>query len=121
MPAERSIYDQIVFDSEVERAFVDGLERRDDVRCYVKLPNWFTVPTPVGEYNPDWAIVMEDVDAHGDVTGKPLLYLVRETKSSETLSDLRPDEKRKILSGIQHFRHTLGVDYRVIIDTTTLP
>ena len=65
---------------EVEKRFVEGLEKRDDVKLYLKLPRWFTVPTPVGNYNPDWAIVLEERDAHGQATDKPLLYLVRETK-----------------------------------------
>ncbi|MFM7366358.1 MAG: 3'-5' exonuclease, partial [Sphaerospermopsis kisseleviana] len=57
-----------------EGKFVADLEKRDDVKLFIKLPNWFTVPTPVGEYNPDWAIVMEDRDEHGELVGKPLLY-----------------------------------------------
>lgn len=73
VPATRSVYDKIEFDSEIEKNFVEGLERIDQVRMYIKLPPWFTVPTPVGEYNPDWAIVWEDRDEHGQATGKPLL------------------------------------------------
>jgi type III restriction enzyme len=114
MPAERSVYDQVVYESEIERQFVDGLERRDDVRLYLKLPTWFTVPTPIGEYNPDWAVVMEDRDEHGQPTGRPLLYLVRETKSTTNLAELRSDERRKVLCGERHFKDTLGVDYKVI-------
>ena len=53
MPAEHSVYDHVIYDSEIERRFVNGLEHRDDVTPYVKLPSWFTVPTPVGEYDPD--------------------------------------------------------------------
>ena len=70
--------------------------------------------TPVGNYNPDWAIVMEERDAFGQATDKSLLYLVRETKSTTQLDDLRPDERRKILCGKNHFQETLGVDYRVV-------
>lgn len=121
IPAERALYDHVPFDSEIERAFVQGLERRDDVRCYVKLPSWFKVQTPVGEYNPDWAIVMEDCDAHGDTNGKPLLYLVRETKSSKDYRDLRIDESRKIRCGMRHFREALEVDYGVAVTASELP
>ena len=120
-PAGRSIYDHIPCDSEVEREFVKGLESRGDVKLYLKLPSWFTVPTPVGEYNPDWAIVMEDRDEHGRASGKPLLYLVRETKGDNWRTDLRPDERRKIHCAEQHFKKALGVDYRIVSKVGELP
>jgi len=120
-PAARSVYDHVVFDSEVEQQFVRGLERRDDVKLYLKLPGWFTVPTPVGDYNPDWAIVMEERDEHGQPLGKPLLYLVRETKGKDWQTDLRPDERRKTHCGEQHFQKTLGVNYRVVTEAGELP
>src|SRR5262249_16427089 len=72
--ATKSLYDRLVCDSEVERKFVRKLEQRDDVKFYVKLPAWFKVPTPVGTYNPDWALVMEERDQFGDAGAK--LYLV---------------------------------------------
>ena len=112
-PASRSLYDSVVCDSETEREFVQGLEARCDVRLYVKLPGWFKVPTPVGEYNPDWAIVREERDEHGEPSGEKL-YLVRETKSATDLDQLRPDEARKIRCGGEHFQGALGVDYKVV-------
>ena len=84
------------------------LERRDDVKLYLKLPNWFIVPTPIGEYNPDWAIVMEQRDEHGRPADDQLLYLVRETKDTTNLNELRPDEARKIHCGARHFEDALG-------------
>ena len=120
-PATHSIYDHVVCDSKIERQFVDGLERRDDVKLYLKLPAWFTVPTPIGEYNPDWAIVMEDRDAHGEPTAKPLLYLVRETKSTPDRDKWHPDERRKVTCGERHFQDTLGVDYKVVVSAGELP
>jgi len=121
IPAEHSIYDHVIYESEIEKAFVEGLERRDDVKLYVKLPSWFTVPTPVGEYNPDWAIVMEPRDEFGSPTGEELLYLVRETKDTPNLEVLRLDEARKIRCGERHFRDALGVNYKVITNTRELP
>jgi hypothetical protein len=56
----------------VERKFVQDLEARRDVKFYLKLPYWFNVPTPVGDYRPDWAIVMDGPETDG----KPVLYLV---------------------------------------------
>jgi type III restriction enzyme len=121
IPANRSIYDHVVYDSEVEKSFVEGLEKRDDVKLYLKLPNWFTVLTPVGEYNPDWAIVMEERDEHGNPTDKPLLYLVRETKDTHVLDELRPDERRKIICGERHFKDALKVNYKVVTSVNELP
>jgi len=121
VPAERSVYDHVVWDSEVERRFAEELDRREDVRLFLKLPSWFTVPTPIGEYNPDWAIVMEDRDEHGEPTGKPLLYLVRETKDTTDRSRLRADERRKIECGERHFRGALGVNYEVVTSVGELP
>ncbi|MGD1073359.1 MAG: DEAD/DEAH box helicase family protein [Bryobacteraceae bacterium] len=102
----RSIYDVIEFDSEVEKRFAKGLDDREDVKLFFKLPPWFRVQTPMGEYNPDWAIVKEEEGA-----GK--LYLVRETKGSEDGEDLRGRERKKIDCGKAHFA-ALGVDYKVI-------
>ena len=81
----------------------------------------FRVPTSVGIYCPDWAIVIEERDAYGQPTDKPLPYLVRETKSTTQLDDLRPDERRKILCGKSHFQEALGVDYRVVTTSNQLP
>jgi type III restriction enzyme len=120
VPAAHSIYDHMVHESEIEKAFVEGLERREDVKLYVKLPGWFTVPTPVGEYNPDWAIVLEPRDVFGKPSGDGLLYLVRETKSSTDLEDLRLDEARKIRCGERHFQDTLAVNYQVVTDARKL-
>jgi len=121
VPADASVYDHVICDSELEKQFVEGLSNRRDVKMFVKLPPWFTVPTPVGEYNPDWAIVMEELDEHGDPVGKPLLYLVRETKDRNWRTELRPDERRKIYCGERHFRGALGVDYKVVTDARELP
>jgi len=122
---DKTIYNRIPYDSGVEEKFIRDLEAREDVRLYVKLPSWFTVPTPVGDYNPDWAIVMDGPEANG----KPILYLVYETKSSPTKDKLRPNEWRKIKCGAAHFGSRKmgkqgaldGVDYRVVTSAGELP
>lgn len=121
VPASRSVYDHVVFDSQIERSFVEGLESREDVKIYLKLPKWFKVPTPVGDYNPDWAIVMEERDAHGKPTGRDLLYLVRETKGEKWKTELRPNERRKIECGERHFEDSLGVNFKVVSSAKELP
>jgi type III restriction enzyme len=105
----KSIYDALEYDSAVEAQFARDLDSRDDIKLFVKLPNWFKIETPIGTYNPDWAIVKQDGD------GEEKLYLVRETKGTENLDDLRPDERDKILCGTAHFA-TLGVNYKVVKD-----
>lgn len=110
------IYEGVVVDSEtIERPFAEALENDARIKLYVKLPAWFQVPTPIGSYNPDWAIVM------GGDDGEDRLYLVRETKGTTHLPDLRPDERRKILCGRKHFRDALNVDYRVVTNAGQLP
>jgi type III restriction enzyme len=109
------IYDGVDTNSEtIERPFAEGLERDARVKLYIKLPRWFEVATPIGNYNPDWAIVMDKGE------GQDRLYLVRETKGSSRTADLRPSEQRKIECGRQHFTKTLGVDYEVVKDISEL-
>jgi type III restriction enzyme len=111
------LYDGVIFDSEgVEKTFINDLEKRADVKLYIKLPDWFQVDTPIGRYNPDWAIVINNPE-----DGDPVLYLVRETKGTLNLDDLRPDERRKIACGRQHFERALGVNYRVVTTAKQLP
>ena len=86
----------------------------------MKLPAFFKVPTPIGSYNPDWAIVVEPRDEFGDPTGEQMLYLVRETKGSTEPDALRRDEVRKIHCGIRHFKDLLGVDYKVVTKADNL-
>jgi type III restriction enzyme len=110
------LWDGVPIDSEIERKFAQDLEKRADVKLYIKLPRWFEVSTPIGNYKPDWAIVMSDDAESGD-----RLYLVRETKGTLDLNQLRPDEKRKILCGRSHFRGALEVDYKVVTEASQLP
>ena len=81
------------------------------VRVYAKLPRWFQIPTPLGPYNPDWAVLIEDDEGER-------LYLVVETKGSAFLDDLRNAERAKVECGKAHFK-TLQVGesparYRVV-------
>jgi len=112
VPAQRGLYDHVHYDSDIESRFVRDLDHDDRVKLYVKLPRWFTVPTPIGDYNPDWAIVLEERDAFGAATGAPVLYLVAETKSADSLDKLRPDERRKVQCGERHFEGALNVKYQ---------
>jgi type III restriction enzyme len=110
LPIEKSIYDHVLYDSQVERDFAAALEQMDEVKLFVNLPGWFVVPTPVGDYNPDWAIVFYVQDEFGKVRAK--LYLVRETKGTEDQEALRGTEALKIACAQSHFE-TIAVDYDV--------
>jgi len=96
LDTKRSIYEHVIYDSSPERDFADALEKNDGVVLYAKLPNWFKVPTPLGPYNPDWAILF-------DQNGTESLYFVVETKSSLFTDDLRSKEDAKIKCGRAHF------------------
>jgi type III restriction enzyme len=91
----KSPYKYVVVDSAVERAFAIALKQRHDVKTFVKLPAAFTIPTPLGDYNPDWAVVVERPDGSR--------YLVFETKGSIDSELLRPVEKGKVYAAACHF------------------
>ena len=92
-----AVYEHVVYDSTVERDFAKALERNEAIKVYAKLPGWFKVPTPLGTYNPDWAVLVER-------DGQERLYFVVETKSSLFDDDLRDLESGKIKCGAAHFR-----------------
>lgn len=99
-----SVTDSVVCDSQVEEDFARYLDRRPDVPLFIKLPDWFKVPTPLGNYNPDWAFVREESSGQ-------FLYLVRETKGGSDIEKLRFEaEGWKIKFGDAHFK-SLRVDY----------
>jgi len=97
MNAEKSVYEHVAIDSAVEWEFADQLEKNNAVKVYAKLPSWFKVPTPLGTYNPDWAVLVER-------DGTERLYFVVETKSSLFDEDLRDREGGKIKCGTAHFK-----------------
>ncbi|MDR0911748.1 MAG: type III restriction endonuclease subunit R, partial [Methanobrevibacter sp.] len=94
--SESSVYDHIIYDSEVEKKFAEGLEKDKEVLVYTKLPGWFKINTPIGKYNPDWAILLE-------VDGEKKLYFVVETKGSLNKNNLKKSESDKIKCGKKHF------------------
>ena len=93
---KKSVYEQVVYDSETERSFADDLEKNSAVKIYAKLPGWFKVPTPLGSYNPDWAVLVQDGN-------QERLYFVVETKGTLFVDALRSNEAAKIQCGEAHF------------------
>ena len=101
---EKTDFDYVVYDSDVERQFAEKLDSREDIKLFMKLPSRFKIPTPVGDYNPDWAIIK-----HED--GRDKIYMIRETKSTMDDAKLRPSELAKINSATQHFAAIGITDY----------
>lgn len=97
MKADKHLYDHILYDSTNERDFANDLEIKSEVAVYVKLPDGFYISTPVGRYNPDWAIAFYE----GKVKH---IYFVAETKGSMRSMQLRDIEKAKIHCAREHFK-----------------
>lgn len=110
---DRTFSDYIPTDSGVERTFAKRLDDNPSVEVFIKLPNKFLIPTPFGNYNPDWAYVYNEDD-------KRKIYLVRETKGTANFNELeREREKAKIQAAQKHFE-LLNVDYRMVSDSSPL-
>ncbi len=101
----KSPYSHVEWESSIEERFAKRLDGDARVRFFVKLPSWFTVDTPVGPYNPDWAICWEDDD-------RPRLHLVRETKSTHEEIERRGVENAKIACARKDFE-AIGAGYAV--------
>jgi type III restriction enzyme len=115
---EKTLFSHIVIDSnsKPERLFAQACEDNDDVLFYIKLPRWFKIETPVGAYNPDWALAYRN-----DKT----LYFVAETKSTGNgdhvqLGMLRPIEDLRIECGKRHFKNFEEVQFKVVSSLTDL-
>ncbi|NOH14794.1 type III restriction-modification system endonuclease [Clostridium cochlearium] len=94
--SRKSVYDYVIYDSDKEAEFAKKFEKNDSVKLYIKLPNWFKIETPLGTYNPDWAVLIEKDNVER-------VYFVVETKGSILSEDLREKEKKKIKCGHKHF------------------
>ena len=105
LQVQKSVYKYVVYDSEVEREFSRRLDQWEDIKLFVKLPGWFEIDTPVGKYNPDWAILKEDDQG---------LYLLHETKATRDFLQLRTSEADKVRCGQRHCE-ALGIPFAVAV------
>ncbi|GAA1904572.1 type III restriction-modification system endonuclease [Lapillicoccus jejuensis] len=118
---KKSVYEYVVTDSKIERSFVEKLDISDEVVVYSKLPRGFFIPTPVGDYNPDWAIAFRD-----DTTKIKHVYFVAETKGSMSTLQLRGVENakiecaRKFFASLNEKAEHEDVKYDVVSDYTEL-
>lgn len=95
--SSKSPYDYVIYDSDIEASFAKRFESDENVKVYVKLPNWFKIETPIGNYTPDWAVVINNKD------GEEKLYFVLETKGTDIEEFLRTPEIAKIEFARKHF------------------
>jgi type III restriction enzyme len=95
--ANKSVHEQVIYQSDTERTFAEDLEKNEAIKVYAKLPGWFKIPTPLGTYNPDWAVLVDKPEGER-------LYLVVETKSGLFTDDLRDKESARINCGKAHFQ-----------------
>lgn len=107
---EKTIYEKYIpLDSSVESQFAKDCETSEQVEFYFKLPSWFKIPTPIGSYNPDWAVVFKN---------DKKIYFVAETKDTGgdkvDISKLHPDEQIKIKCGQKHYEVFDDVEYKVV-------
>jgi type III restriction enzyme len=112
LQVKHSSHEWIVYNSTIEYDFARKLDQREDIKLFLKLPDKFTIDTPVGKYIPDWAIVK-----HNDDT----IYMVCETKGikKEQYLKLRTSEADKIRCGERHFE-ALGVSYDMVVDANEI-
>jgi type III restriction enzyme len=116
LDTSKTLYEEYIpLDSTVESQFAKDCESSEQVKFYFKLPRWFTIPTPIGSYNPDWAIVFE---------GNTKVYFVAETKDTGTksvdLSKLHKSEQQKIKCGKAHFEQFEDVEYEIVTKVSQL-
>ena len=114
----KTLYDHIEVDSPTERRFARACDEREDILFYVKLPRQFKIKTPLGNYNPDWALIKrENEDANK-------VYFVAETKGESALQDqttLRLKELGKIKCGAKHFELFKDwITFKVVSEMTQL-
>ncbi|MCK9641238.1 MAG: DEAD/DEAH box helicase family protein [Prolixibacteraceae bacterium] len=108
--SSKTIFDNYMpLDSNIESQFAKDCESSEQIEFYFKLPTWFKIPTPIGSYNPDWAIVLK---------GEKKFYFVAETKSSG--QELRGSEKIKIECGKAHFKNFKDVVYKRVTSVPDL-
>ena len=98
LEVQHSLYDVVEYESKIEYEFAKALDTRDDIKLFFKLSDWFKVETPLGTYNPDWAIVRVDPD------GQNKVYLVRETKGTKEWLKIPEIQRKKIQCGKAHFK-----------------
>ena len=109
---QKGVFDKMLIDSDVERKFAIGADRDDELVCFLKLPSYYKIPTPIGEYEPDFGIVMKRKQLRDGKESE--FYFVIETKGTNDINDkkaLKESEVYKIRCAVKHF-NALGVEVK---------
>lgn len=101
---QKTLFEQIATQSREEDKFAQQLVMEEKIKYFLKLPNWFKIPTPFGNYNPDWAILAETDDSSR-------LYFVVDTKTTREMGDLRPEEQDRLKAGRRSYEAIEGVQF----------
>ncbi|MEW6653428.1 MAG: DEAD/DEAH box helicase, partial [Bacteroidota bacterium] len=107
----KTLYNYIEFQSKVEEQFAKDCESNENIEFYIKLPDWFVIKTPIGTYNPDWALILKNEEK---------IYFVAETKYFLDPQKLYSSENYKIKCGKKHFDEFQGVTYKTITKVSGL-
>ena len=114
LDSKKNIYNNVIYDSTIEKDFAIAAEDDEDVVLYAKLPGNFKIETPIGNYNPDWAVVLNTEEGEK-------LYFVAETKGTDNINELKGTEKKKIFCGRKHFEVIdTGIKYEVVKEFKSL-
>ena len=108
---EKTLYNYIEFDSDIEKKFATDCDANENIEFYIKLPNWFKINTPIGTYNPDWALIYKNENK---------IYFVAETKGNSNDLELRKKEEIKIECGKAHFKEFDDVEFKKIKNLSDL-
>jgi len=108
---DKTLYNYIEYQSNVEEQFAKDCESNENVEFYIKLPYWFVINTPIGTYNPDWALILKN---------ETKVYFVAETKYSLDPQKLYSSENYKIECGIKHFKEFADVSYKTVTKLSEL-
>jgi len=100
LKVQKSIYDGIIKESNIEEQFAKALDKDSRIKLFIKLPDWYVIETPAGNYTPDWAIVVEKAE---NDKGEEKIYFVVENKGTNNLYELKPEEQIKIKSAKRRF------------------
>ena len=107
LESTKSVFDHVVYDSGPEEQLAQAFELNDEIKVYAKLPGWFKIDTPLGGYNPDWAVLVE-------MDGRERLYFVVESKGGLFSDAIRLTEQAKIDCGREHFK-ALGDEVKLTV------
>lgn len=108
---DKTLYNYIEFQSKVEEQFAKDCESNENIEFYIKLPHWFVIKTPIGTYNPDWALILKNDEK---------IYFVAETKYSLDAQKLYSSENYKIKCGKKHFEEFPSVAYKTVTKVSEL-